>query len=54
MSVISGQLANISGDGAGHLGHRAKIALADHLHRKSIFDAMRIANHADDRPSRIA
>ena len=35
---------------AGDLGHRAKVPLADHLGRKSIFDAIGIADHTDYRP----
>ena len=36
--------------GTRHFGHRAKISLADHLHRKPIFDAIGISYHADNRP----
>ena len=35
---------------AGDVGHRPKIALADQLGRKSIFDAMGVPDHTDHRP----
>jgi hypothetical protein len=38
---------------AGNLGHSAQIALADHLDLKSIFDAMGVPDHADDRLSHL-
>ncbi|MGY4337915.1 hypothetical protein ACVWW3_002821 [Bradyrhizobium sp. LM2.9] len=38
---------------AGNLGHRTQIAFADHLDLKSIFDAMGVPDHADDRLSHL-
>jgi len=46
--VTSADAANISGK-APDLGHRAEIPFTDHLGRKSIFDAIGIANHTDHR-----
>jgi hypothetical protein len=37
------------GERACDLGHRAKIALAHHLHLKSILEATGVSNHTDDR-----
>ncbi len=34
---------------AGDLGHGAQVPLADHLHLESIFDALGVPDHADDR-----
>ncbi len=33
----------------GHLGHGAQVSLTDHLDLKTIFDAMGVPDHADDR-----
>jgi hypothetical protein len=35
---------------AGDIGDRAKVSLSDQLGRKSIFDAIGIADHTDHRP----
>ena len=43
--------ANISGSAPAHVGHRAQIALSDHLRLETIFDAMGVPDHTDHGPS---
>jgi hypothetical protein len=40
-------------DGAGDFRYRTQVALADRLDREAIFNAMRIADDTDDRPSHM-
>jgi hypothetical protein len=35
---------------AGDFSHRAKVALAGHLRRKPVLDAIGVGDHPDDRP----